>query len=38
MAHFSLNFGQPLHKLENTEITNKIRLYEKPTKHILLAN
>ena len=38
MAYSNLNFGQLLHELENAEIQNKIRLYEKTKKRILLAN
>ena len=38
MAYSNLNFGQLLHKLENAEIENKIRLYEKTKKRIHLAN
>ena len=38
MAYSKLNFGQLLHKLENAEIKNKIRLYEKTKKRILLTN
>ena len=34
----NLNFSQLLHNLENGEIKNKIRLYEKTKKRILLAN
>ena len=38
MAYSNLNFRQLLHKLENAEIKNKIRLYEKTKKRILLSN
>ena len=38
MAYSNLNFGELLHKLENTEIKNETRLYEKLKKRIILAN
>ena len=38
MAYSKLKFGQLIHKLENAETKNKIRLYEKTKKRILLAN
>ena len=37
MAYPNVNFGQLFDKLENAEIKDKIRLYEKTKKRILLA-
>ena len=37
MAYSNLKFGQLLHKLENAEIKNQIKLYQKTKKCILLA-
>ena len=37
MAYSNLNFGQLLHRIENIDIKNNIRFYEKIKKRILSA-
>ena len=37
MAYSNLNFGQLLHRVENIDIKNNIRSYEKIKKRILSA-
>ena len=37
MAYSNLNFGQLLHRIENTDIKNNIRSYENIKKRILSA-